>query len=52
MQITEKIFSIVHGVSLDMNLIGWLGVMQSDIYFYMVVELSDVKIVYVIFLEL
>ena len=38
----QEIFSIVHDVPSDMNLIGWLRVTQSDVYSHMVVELSAV----------
>ena len=34
---------MVHGVSSNMDLIGRLGVTQSDVYSLMVVELSAVE---------
>ena len=39
----QEVFSIVHDILSKMNLIGRFGVMQSDVHFRMVVELSAVK---------
>ena len=39
----QEIFSMVQGVSSNMDLIGQLGVTQSGVYSHMVVELSAVE---------
>ena len=39
----QEVFSMVHGVSSNMNLIGRLGVTQSDVHSHLVVELSAVE---------
>ena len=40
----QEVFSMVQDVSSNMDLIGWLGVMQSDVHSHLVVELSAVEL--------
>ena len=49
MQIMEKkrlqeVFSMVQGVSSNVDLIRWLGMMQSDMHSHMMVQLSAVEL--------